>query len=189
MTKQELRNLYKQKRNAIDSKERLKLDDLLLIQFQQLSFDNVHSLFTYWPLAHQAEPNTLLFSSYLRHMIPGLQIAYPVVDPTTETMQAVLINEETVYHTNHYGITEPTGGAIVPPAQIDLVFAPMLICDQQGYRVGYGKGYYDKFLESSHEHVLTIGFSYFEPVENIADTQSFDVPLSYCVTPTTIYEF
>src|SRR5690242_13139734 len=77
MTKTELRDIYREKRNTISSKEKLKLDDLLLIQFQQLYFEDVRTLFTYWPKAGAQEPNTHLFSGYLRHTIPSLQIAYP----------------------------------------------------------------------------------------------------------------
>jgi 5-formyltetrahydrofolate cyclo-ligase len=189
MTKQELRKLYKEKRNAISSKDKLKLDDLLLIRFQQLAFEHVHTLFTYWPMAGQAEPNTHLFSGYLRHMIPGLRLVYPVCNFTDASMKAYEINEDTVYTTNSYGITEPREGTLVLPGEIDLVLVPLLICDQEGYRVGYGKGFYDRYLASCREDVLTVGFSYFEPVEKIIDTQAFDVPLNYCITPEDVYEF
>src|SRR5689334_2494591 len=107
MTKTELRDLYREKRNTISSKEKLKLDDLLLIQFQQLYFEDVRTLFTYWPKAGAQEPNTHLFSGYLRHTIPSLQIAYPVTDISNYDMHAVLINEATIYYTNAYGLTEP----------------------------------------------------------------------------------
>jgi 5-formyltetrahydrofolate cyclo-ligase len=188
MKKQELRILYKQKRQAISSKEKLKLDDLLLIQFQKLSFENIYFLFTYWPMLHTAEPNTLLFTRYLSHMIPGLHIAYPVTNFNDTTMEAVLINEETEYHTNSFGITEPTEGEIVKPALIDLVFTPMIVCDKDGFRVGYGKGYYDRYLQRCREDILKIGFSYFDPIDKIEDKDQFDVPLNYCVTPQNVYQ-
>ena len=189
MTKEALRQLYRQKRQEIHSHCKLQLDDLLLIQFQHLVFENIRVLMTYWPMANQAEPNTHLFSGYLRHMIPGLQITYPVADFSAYAMHATLIDEDTVYHTNVYGITEPADGTVIGKDQVDMVFVPMLICDEKGYRVGYGKGFYDRFLAGCREDVLKIGFSYFEPVKNIDDTQSFDVPLNYCITPETIYEF
>jgi 5-formyltetrahydrofolate cyclo-ligase len=189
MTKKELRNLYKQKRQNLSSKEKLKLDDLLLIRFQQLYFEDIHVLFTYWPKATAQEPNTHLFSGYLRHTIPSLQIAYPVTDFSTCAMQAVFINEETVYHTNAYGITEPDNGSVVEPRNIDLVFVPFLVCDAHGYRVGYGKGFYDKYLAQCREDIIKIGFSYFDPIEKIEDRNSFDVPLDYCLTPGKVYEF
>lgn len=189
MTKKELRKLYKQKRISIDSKEKLKLDDLLLIQFQQFYFEDIQVLFTYWPMVETNEPNTHLFNAYLRHTIPLLNMSFPVTDFATSTMQAVLIGEHTVYRTSEYGITEPVDGVTIEPEAIDLVFVPLLVCDNAGYRVGYGKGFYDKFLSNCREDVIRIGFSYFEPVEKIDDTDSFDVPLNYCVTPEQVYEF
>ena len=189
MTKTELRNIYKQKRRDILPKEKLRLDDLLLIQFQQMYFPQVAVLLTYWPADMHIEPNTHLFSGFLRHTIPGLQIAYPVIDKATSTFVARLIDDGTVYTTNSYGIAEPKEGIIIEPHEIDLVFVPMLICDKQGYRVGFGKGFYDRYLAACHEDVVKVGFNYFEPVDKIDDTQPFDVPLDYCVTTENIYEF
>src|SRR6478752_4900723 len=161
MTKQELRKLYKAKRNDISPTSRLRFDDLILLQFQQFDYSSVHTLLTYWPAADKAEPNTHLFSGYLRHMLPGLVIAYPRTDPLTHQMEALAIDEDTVYLTNEWGITEPKQGEPIPAEQIDLVFVPMLVCDTSGYRVGYGKGYYDRYLARCREDIIKIGFSYF----------------------------
>lgn len=189
MTKQEIRSVYKAKRAAIDPRQKLKLDDLLLLQFQQLDYAGVETLLTYWPMAGQAEPNTHLFSGYLRHMLPDLQIAYPVSHQPTSTFTAVQIDESTVYQTNSWGITEPSAGIPLDPSAVDLVLVPLLAFDAEGYRVGYGKGFYDRFLANCREDVVTMGFSYFPPIARIADTGQFDVPLSYCITPDRIYEF
>jgi len=189
MTKAELRIQYKQKRRDITPKEKLKLDDLLLIKFQQLYFPQVAVLLTYWPSEKHIEPNTHLFSSFMRHTIPGLEIAYPIIDRNTGSFDAVTIDEDTVYTTNSYGITEPKDGIIIDPDTIDLVFVPLLVADMHGYRVGYGKGFYDKYLTNCREDVIKIGFNYFAPVDKIDDTQLFDIPLNYLVTTEDIYEF
>lgn len=189
MTKKELRNIYRQKRLAISAKEKMKLDDLLLIKFQQLFFNEVQCVFTYWPKEDTHEPNTHLITNYLRHMIPALQIAYPVCDVTTGNMQAILINEETDYYTNSLGITEPKEGQVLDPQIIDLAFVPLMIYDAAGYRVGYGKGFYDKYLTQCREDIIKTGLSYFDPVDKIDDKNAFDIPLNYCVTPEKIYEF
>jgi 5-formyltetrahydrofolate cyclo-ligase len=189
MTKKELREQYRKKRLAITEKEKTKLDDLLLIQFQQLSFSNVQVLLSYAPMQHTAEPDVHLCERYLQHQIPGLQIAYPVIDFATNTMQAMLIQEDTEFVLNTFKIEEPTGGEIIQPEVIDIIFVPMLVCDTKGHRAGYGKGFYDRYLNQCREEVLKIGFSYFEPVETIVDIHTFDIPLNYCITPHHIYEF
>ena len=189
VTKQQIRSKYKLLRQQISSKDKLRFDDLMLLQFQQFNFNHIQTLLTYWPIANNNEPNTHLFSSYLRHIIPNLQMAYPVSSFETNEMKAVLIDEETVYKTNEYGITEPKFGEEIEAPEIDLIFVPLFVCDTNGYRVGYGKGFYDKFLANCDENVTTIGFSYFDPIDKIDDTNSFDIPLCCCITPEHIYEF
>lgn len=189
MTKKELREQYRQKRLALTEKEKIKLDDLLLIQFQHLSFDDVQVLLSYAPMEHTAEPDVYSCARYLQHQVPGLQVAYPVIDIATSTMQAMLVNEETKFIHNIYKIEEPTGGVIIQPEVIDMIFIPLLVCDKQGHRAGYGKGFYDRYLNQCREEVLKIGFSYFDPVETISDIHAFDIPLDFCITPQHIYEF
>ncbi|MDP1842680.1 MAG: 5-formyltetrahydrofolate cyclo-ligase [Sediminibacterium sp.] len=188
MDKASIRTAYKEKRKALSLKDKIKLDDLLLLQFQRLDFGGVNSIFTYWPMEHQMEPNTHLFSGYLRHMIPGLTIAYPKINDN-DTMEAILIDEETVYTTNQWGLTEPEAGPVCSPASIDLVLVPLLVFDQSGYRVGYGKGYYDRFLAQCRQNAILVGLSYFEPIALISDTHEFDIPLNIGITPQLIYEF
>jgi 5-formyltetrahydrofolate cyclo-ligase len=189
MLKSNLRKIYREKRSLLTATERMKMDDLLLIQFQKLSFDPIHVLLSYSPSETHAEPNTYLFSSYLNYMIPGLQTCYPVTDFTSLEMKPMRVNDYTEFNLTKYGIEEPLDGIETDPQEIDMVFVPMLICDQSGYRVGFGKGFYDRFLVQCREDVLKIGFSYFEPVERIDDTHEFDIPLNFCITPERVIEF
>jgi 5-formyltetrahydrofolate cyclo-ligase len=122
-------------------------------------------------------------------MIPGLTLAYPLTENTNCQITALAIHEDTVYHTNAWGITEPKEGRVIEPEQIDLILVPLLVCDKFGYRVGFGKGFYDRYLALCRKDVVKIGFSYFDPIDKIADTGQFDVPLTYCITPQHTYEF
>ena len=61
--------------------------------------------------------------------------------------------------------------------------------DTKGYRVGYGKGFYDRFFASLHKDVKKIGISLFMPCEIIEDTNEYDIPLTCCVTPNKNYSF
>jgi len=189
MTKQALRQLYRKKRSDLSQSDQLRLNDLLLIQFQQLDIPpGVNILLSYWPLEEHAEVNTFLMTDFLQFRMPGLQIAYPVADFDNTTMQVMLVNDDTDFKKNRYGIAEPVNGTIISPAAVDMVFVPLLVFDEHGYRVGYGKGFYDRFLPSC-KNSITVGFSYFEPVAAISDIDQFDVPLMTGVTPHQVYEF
>lgn len=190
MTKQELRKVYRQKRLALSATDRLKLDDLLLIQFQRLVLNNeVEYLMSYWPLDMQGEMNTHLYTRYLEFTFPALKITFPVVDFSTLEMRAMQVNDDTEFIENKYAISEPEQGEEVAAEQLNLIFVPLLAFDTSGFRVGYGKGFYDRFLKKCSKKVIIVGFSYFEAVDKIEDTNEFDVPLNYCITPQKIYEF
>jgi 5-formyltetrahydrofolate cyclo-ligase len=189
MKKQHLRDIFSKKREEISETERAKLDDLLLIQFQRLPFNNLQVVLSFWPMEERKEMNTHLYTRYLTHLIPGVQICYPLIDTSSNFMNAIAVNDETEFKENKFGITEPVNGAIVDPKKIDLVIMPLFAFDETGYRVGYGKGYYDRFIARCKPNVITVGISYFDAVDKVEDTHQFDVPLTYCITPSRTYEF
>lgn len=190
MTKPQLREQYKKQRAALSEQQRLRMDDLLLIRFQQLPLPaNANVLLSYWPLDLHAEVNTFLMSDFLQFRLPGLQIAYPVSNFDNHTLQAVLTDDDTAFTKNKYGIGEPADGPIVPAREIDIIFVPLLAFDKNGHRLGYGKGFYDRFLPQCRKDCMKIGFSYFEPLDAIPGIHQFDVPLHAGITPDAIYEF
>jgi 5-formyltetrahydrofolate cyclo-ligase len=189
MNKQSIRAQFKAQRKALSAHDRSRLDDLLLIRFQQLDFSGIINVLSYWPLGRMAEINTHLFTDFLDFALPEFQLAYPIMDPQTHQLTAHAVHAETRFALNDFGIAEPLDTEILAPADIDLVITPLLAFDTRGYRVGYGKGYYDRFLADCRPDVVALGLSYFEPVERIEDVNDFDVPLSIAITPQQVYEF
>ena len=189
MTKNELRKIFRAKRNALTATEQEKLDDLLLIQFQKTELPFLTSLFSYWPIEENKEPNTHLFTNYLEFKNPGLVTAYPKTDFFMDEMVAVSTDAETSFLKNEFNIYEPEEGNRMDAGEIDMVLVPLLAFDKKGYRVGYGKGFYDKFFTDCRKDCIKAGFSYFEPVDEITDTAEFDIPLDLCITPQTVYVF
>lgn len=190
MTKSELRQIFKSRRSQLSSQEMLKMNDLILIRFQQIAFDaDISTMLSYSPVKGLKEVDTHTLTDFLAFRIPGLTVAYPVADFATHTMKAIVVSEDSAFEENKYGIAEPIDGTLIDPGEIDLVFVPMLAFDQKGYRVGYGKGFYDRFLADCREDCIRIGFSFFDPVPAISDINQFDVPLNYGVTPDVVYEF
>ncbi|HJS54909.1 MAG TPA: 5-formyltetrahydrofolate cyclo-ligase [Chitinophagaceae bacterium] len=189
MRKSEARKLYKEKRKALSAPERAKLDDLLLIQLQTIQLPFITFLLSYWPIEENHEPGTHLFTDYLEFKNPELIICYPKSNFPDHIMQAVQTNDDTRFRKNQYNLYEPEDGIVVNPAGIDMIFVPLLSFDKKGFRIGYGKGFYDRYLSQCRSECLKIGFSYFGPLDSIDDTNEFDVPLNLCVTPTAVYVF
>lgn len=189
MTKKELRTLYKTNRSILSPRDLDRYDDLILINFQQCSTGNASVFLSYQPIPEKFEVNAHLLVDFLRFRIPGLRLAYPVIDPVANTFKAIEVDDETEYQLNHYGITEPLHGEELDPEEIDAAIIPLLAFDERGYRVGYGKGFYDRFLRTCKSDILKIGLSYFDAVPVIDDINEYDVPLNICVTPNRLYEF
>lgn len=189
MTKQALRNKYKLQRTAFTDSEKEKMQDLILIQFQKLQLPFLQYVHTYLAMEERSEIPTDAILSYLQFRNPGLTILIPLITPNRESMVNVVWDETTRLKRNHLGFTEPVNGTPSNPQLNDLILVPLLAYDLKGNRVGYGKGYYDRFLAECRPDALKIGFSYFEPEEQINDTEDFDIPLNYCVTPHRCYEF
>jgi 5-formyltetrahydrofolate cyclo-ligase len=189
MLKSEARKHFLEKRLALSPQERAKLDDLMLIQLQTVPLPFITFLMSYWSIEKNKEPNTHLFSDYIEFRNPELITCYPKINPADGTMLAIQANDDTRFRKNKFEIYEPEDGDRVSASGIDIIFVPLLAVDKRGYRAGYGKGYYDRFMAGCRSDCTRIGFSYFEPLDTLEDTHEFDVPLNLCVTPTAVYVF
>lgn len=189
MHKTELRKCFLEKRKSISVNQKMQYDVAMCENLLKMKLGNPKMLFTYFPLKKYAEPDTLLFTNGMLSTYSDLKICFPKTNLQKHEMQALFVNDETSYEMNDYGLTEPVSESIVAPAEIDIVFIPLLCFDGQGYRVGYGKGYYDKYLSQCRKDVIKIAFSYFDAVVEISDRAEWDIALNYCITPNLLYAF
>jgi 5-formyltetrahydrofolate cyclo-ligase len=139
------------------------------------------------PIAEQKEVDT----EFILHLLSGKdkEIIISKSDFETREMTHFLLTDNTKIKKNEYNIPEPVDGIEVPTKKIDVVFVPLLAFDKSGHRVGYGKGFYDKFLRECNPETIKIGLSFFEVEELIENVFEDDVKLDYCLTPNKIYEF
>lgn len=189
MLKKEARKIYREKRMALSEQERIKLDDLMLIQFQTVELPFVESLLSYWPIEENNEPNTHLFTEFMKFRNPELKVCYPVSDFENHVMTAVATDIDTPFEKRNLNIHEPTAGSAVAADLLEMIFVPLLAFDVKGNRVGYGKGFYDKYLADCPVDCIKVGFSYFDPIPSVDDRNDFDVPLDLCITPGSVYVF
>lgn len=187
MLKPAARKYFLDKRKALTASDCLKMDDLLLIQFQRMDWSSVQCIGSFYPLEAHNEPNSLLLIRYLKIIIPGLVVVYPKVNDDNTTMS--FYTETDTVATNKWGIQEPLPFNLIEPNEIDAILVPLVGFDQSGHRIGFGKGFYDRYFAQFPLGRNRIGISYFEPIPKIEDTHEFDVPLTHCITPSNSYEF
>ena len=137
-----------------------------------------------------SEQNNEIDTSILMSVLQGKdkQIVIPKILDHYELEHYLLANHPPLKRTR-WGIPEPQSGIKINSNQIDVVFVPLLIFDLQGHRIGYGKGYYDRFLAKCRKETIKVGLSYFDPIERIEDIQSHDIPINFGITRDRIYEF
>lgn len=186
MTKTELRRKYKDLRATISLEQQEILS--LEIANNALSLPIWEKMYyhLYLPIESKAEVNT----EFLLHILQGKDksVVVPKSDFITNTMSQILLQENTTIKISEFGIPEPVEGIEIPSQKIDVVFVPLLAFDTNGNRLGYGKGFYDRFLASCHEEAVFIGLSFFEPEDKLP-VEDTDIPLHYCITPREVYDF
>lgn len=185
MNKKKLRLLYKKKRAEISS---LKLDDLsieIANQILKLPIWNLDYFHIFMGVDRLNEINTNFIISILQGRDKNIIIPKIISD---EYLDHYLLTDSTKLILNQWNILEPLEGIKIEPKKIQVVFVPLLAYDVYGNRVGYGKGYYDRFMFKCSSKCLKIGLSFFTPEERILSS-SRDIKLNYCVTPKNIYKF
>ena len=146
-----------------------------------LSFTGV--LHSFLPIEKQREVNTWLIIDRIRREFPNVRISIPRVNNETSIIDSYYFEGLHQLEKNTWGIPEPKQGIPTPVEKINAVLVPLLGFDRKGNRVGYGRGFYDKFLNILNPDCIKIGLSLFPPVEKINDVQPYDIPLNMVVTP------
>jgi 5-formyltetrahydrofolate cyclo-ligase len=189
MTKKEIRKIELEKRLHLSSGDLFHKTALIAGQFDKLNFSPVNYLLSYYPLKERNEFDVSICEKKIKEKYSHAKIAWPKMILNTPNMEAHLTASNKLFIKNKFNILEPLNGDSVLPTLIDMVFVPQISFNRAGYRVGYGKGFYDRYLAECRTDVVKIGFSFFDPVDEIDDINEFDVPLNLCITPTCIYEF
>ena len=203
MTKQQLRKYYLSKRKTISSEEIvIKSQQIKDLFFANFDLSKVKYLHIFLPIIKHNEIDTWLIIRELKLVhnnvgrvqnpayVEPINIVIPKIIPANSTLENYLFDEKKLIE-NSWGILEPSGENQVKilPEQIDLVIIPLLIFDKNGNRVGYGKGFYDRFLKECKPEMLKIGVCLEEAIELIEDINEFDIKMDFCITANKIYEF
>ncbi|MDQ3042021.1 MAG: 5-formyltetrahydrofolate cyclo-ligase [Acidobacteriota bacterium] len=188
MNKSELRKIYLEKQKSLSDSERRETSRRIAERFfENFSLENICFLHVFLAIEKNREVETSYIFKRLWRDFPEITTVASRIDFRAMTLENLKLTPETKLVRNRWHIFEPTDGELIEIEKIDAVTVPLLCFDERGYRVGYGKGFYDKFLSECRTDCLKIGLSYFAPVAEISDAREYDVKLDCCVTPEEIF--
>ena len=187
MLKHEIRTLYLQKRAALSEKQKEEMNRKLTALFMDTIHDAHNTIHIYLPIQLKNEINTWPIIEELWEL--KKEVVVPVMHPIETKLTNCLLPANTQLSENQWGVPEPIDCKAIENDRIDVVVLPLLAFDNNGYRVGYGKGYYDRFITNLSEDVLKIGLSYFAPLDEISDKNFRDIPMDICITPDRVARF
>ena len=120
----------------------------------------------------------------------GKEVAVPVIqNPGDGIMTAVKINKLEDCYEKVYGIRQPefNESDVVSKEDVDLIFVPGIVFDLNGYRIGYGKGYYDRWLDGT-DVSKRVGLAFeVQLIDKIPNGQ-YDLPVSKILTEKRVIE-
>ncbi len=190
MIKSELRKIYLAKQKSLsDFERRDRSRKIAAAFFENFNLQNIRFLHIFLAIEKNGEIETSFFFKRFWNDYPKIITVVSRVDFRTMTLENLRFAHDTKLARNRWHIFEPVGGELIEIEKIDAVLVPLLCFDERGFRVGYGKGFYDKFLSECRTDCLKIGLSYFAPIAEISDARNFDVKLDCCVTPEKFFDW
>lgn len=185
MDKNTIRQQYRQYRADLTAEERLEKSIQVANQALQLPIWDS----TYFHLFLSSETLKEVDTEPLMAVLQGKdkQLIVPRMEENNR-LKHLLLTDATPVLKNSFGIPEPQDGIIIEEKMLEVVFVPLLAFDESGHRLGYGKGYYDRFLARCSSNCIKIGLSFFSPEKQLP-VEHTDIPLDYCITPTKSYTF
>ncbi len=115
----------------------------------------------------------------------GKRVFIPVTVPATKALiVSELKNYEDDLKVGHFGVMEPKDEALRPvdPSTLDLVVVPGVVFDRNGYRIGYGGGYYDRFIPRLSQNTTTVSLAFDMQLVDKIPTSEYDVAVQYIIT-------
>lgn len=171
MDKKTLRSEIRAKKRAMTAQEIEEKSAALAKAFYETpEYKEAKTIYGYLPYNQEVRTTRMLS----RALADGKRVAVPKV--YGDTMKFILLSDLTQVDKGYAGIPEPVADGPVAADPTALVLMPGLAFDPEGHRLGYGGGFYDKFLAAEPDHP-TLALCYdFQMLPHL-DTESYDIPV------------
>lgn len=178
MNKSELRKIMSVKRNSLTDEEKIyksrKIFENLL---DTANLADVSCIFIF--VSYRSECDTTPIIDYC--IDNGIKVAVPRVNG--DKMDFYVIRDKSELSIGSYGILEPVTDTIIYPDEKSLIIMPGLVFDTKGNRIGYGGGYYDKYISEYNLGLkAAICFDFQIVEENIIEVEDTDVVPDMIIT-------
>lgn len=183
MNKEVLRSLFLEKRQTLTQKEFERRNQLLInycTSFLETHKQVVHC-HLFLPITKFREPNTWPLFERLRQS-DRHKVYLSKTYFKEKRLKHFLVNRDTELQTTKLSIPEPVDAEEVSPKIVDVIFVPLISCDREGNRIGYGAGLYDRFLSEVRRDCLKVGIGITSTLDNIDYNDQYDVPLDYYIS-------
>lgn len=180
--KRQIRQILKDKRKLLGEQVRAEKSQRIYEHFIALAvWEKVKRVMVYIDFRDEVETEPIIRFLW-KH---NIEVVVPVCDLQTKDMRAVVFNDYDELHTSAYGIREPAydiGTNAAAPQTIDIMIVPGLAFDRAGGRLGYGGGYYDKYLPQTNPQMLKIALAYDEQLIDDVPVEEHDVKMNMIIT-------
>lgn len=190
MFKAELRQQFARQRKSLATAFLEKQSQLIAETFfEQFDLSQINYLHVFLPILKQNEIDTWLIIHRIWRYYPHITLVTAKSDIESYRMFNYVLKQDTLIVENTWGIPEPLNAMPCQDQWINMVLIPLLCFDRQGFRVGYGKGFYDRFLEKCRPTTVKVGLSLFEPVDTIIDIHAHDAKMDFCIVDGQVFTF
>ena len=182
--KQELRKKFLALRSAQDEST-LKKSSAIIIKnlYDREEYKKAQIIMIYVSYRGEVETHSLIKAA----LEDGKRVCVPLCDSKSPTMTAREIKSLAELKSGAYGILEPDDNSpVIAKSEIDFVVVPGCAFSKSGHRIGYGKGYYDRFL--SDTSAVKCGLCYDFAFTDELPFEQTDIPLDMIITENNIYE-
>ncbi|APR08422.1 5-formyltetrahydrofolate cyclo-ligase [Lentilactobacillus parabuchneri] len=159
-----------------DSTNKPKLAALYQRLFDSPAFNNSRTIGVTLSMDDELDTQPIIHEA-LAH---DIQVAVPRTLPHRQ-MEFVLLEEKTQLNQTKFGTIEPVNGTVIAKNQMDVLIVPGLAFSRNHYRVGYGGGFYDRFLKGFEGVSISIATPVQLFEQPVWDVETFDVPIDQLI--------
>ncbi len=177
MQKNEIRKTNKKIRFAMNSdevKEKSRLASEIFLKSD--AYEKSRVLMLYMPLGNETDTSYIITKA----LSDGKKIVLPVTDIKNTDIIPYYADDTTVFDVGAFSISEPKNTAVANVDDIDTVIVPGIAFSKYGARVGFGKGFYDRFLKKSR--AVKIGYCYAYQICDDIIADNHDIPMDYIIS-------